>query len=206
MVSKASNYGFVTGKAAGGTNANFIVIADDSAPTSYQFEIGDAGTSLEVLEDGAVKVLDANGTQFNYIMQPWARDANGVELPTSFSAEGNVLTQHVNFAGAASPVIADPTTGCGVGWCSVYFNRSETQTIAGGGSGWYAAITAGCALIHPAAGVACGAIASVVQGTASSAYNNGNCVGIVGYGLPGTVLSGWNPFVEPRGTAHSRSQ
>lgn len=195
-----SGYGFVTGTGVENTNASFIVIQDPSAPSSYDFEIGAPGTSLALNEDGTVTVSDANGQLLNYLMKPWAKDANGATLPTNYTVSGNIVTQHVDITGAAFPVVADPTTGCGVGWCSVYFDRSETKAIAAGGPVGGTALTTGCALLHPAAGAAYALISGAVVAVALGADANGNCVGVVGYGV-GT-LGGWNPFVENRGSSH----
>ncbi|WP_127549896.1 hypothetical protein [Actinoplanes sp. OR16] len=39
---------------------------------------------------------------------PWAVDANGNELPTSYSVNGTTLSQTVDTLGAAFPIVADP--------------------------------------------------------------------------------------------------
>jgi hypothetical protein len=43
------------------------------------------------------------------IEAPWAVDAKGARLPTSYTIQGEHLTQHVDTAGATFPVIADPS-------------------------------------------------------------------------------------------------
>lgn len=195
-----SGYGFVTGTGVENTNASFIVIQDPSAPSSYDFEIGAPGTSLALNEDGTVTVSDADGQVLNYLMKPWAKDADGATLPTNYTVSGNIVTQHVDTAGAAFPVVADPTTGCGVGWCSIYFNRRETNAIAAGGPAGAGAFTGACVTLHPAAAAACALASGAVVAVALGANANGNCVGVVGYGV-GTI-GGWNPFVENRGSSH----
>lgn len=195
------NFGFVTGTGQGGTNASFVVLKDETAPDSYQFRIGDASTSLSLTESGAVLVYDGEGTQVNYLQAPWARDSEGSELSTHYSIDGNVVTQHVETSDAVFPVTADPTTGCGIGWCSIYFNRTETNVIQAGGPAAVGAITAGCGLMGGVvAGGACAVGSGAIIAFASGAYVAGNCVGIVGYGV--YPIGTWNPFVEPRGTSH----
>ena len=39
---------------------------------------------------------------------PWATDADGKNLPTSYTLDGDQLTQHVETTGAVFPVVADP--------------------------------------------------------------------------------------------------
>jgi hypothetical protein len=190
----------VTGISAEGTNASFIVMNNHSAPNTYRFTIGQPGDTLTPAQGGRILIKTPDGEIRNYLQAPWARDANGVELPTTYSiADGNVLVQHIDTEGATFPVVADPSTGCGVGWCSVYFNRSETKAIAAGGAVAVGAITAACALLGgPIAGGACAAMSGVIIAVAQGANANGNCLGIVGYGAP-PALVGWNPFVLNKG-------
>jgi len=54
-----------------------------------------------------------------HVDAPWAKDANGKTLPTSYTLSGTTLTQTINTAGATFPVIADPFVT--VGW-NVYLN------------------------------------------------------------------------------------
>lgn len=192
----ADDHGFVTGVGTSGTNAGFIVLQDETAPSTYSFEIGAADASLTLNDDGSVTVTDAAGNFVNYIETPWARDADGRDLPTSYSVEGNILTQTVSTEGAAFPVVADPTTGCGPGWCSIYFNRNETKAIAAGGPTAATAIAAGCAAINFGFGGLCALGWGVAAAVAQGAYAAGNCLGWF------YTPVGNNPFVEPRGTVH----
>jgi hypothetical protein len=57
---------------------------------------------------GGMTVSDSTGNFVNTILAPWAKDANGKNLPTSYSVSGDVVTQHVDPKGAAFPVVADP--------------------------------------------------------------------------------------------------
>jgi hypothetical protein len=197
LVHTSDDYGVVTGVGASGTNASFIVLQNADAPTEYRFQI-DSGTTMQLNDDGSATVFD-EGHAVNYFSAPWAVDANGIDLPTHYSVEGDVLVQHIDTTGAAFPVVADPTSECGIGWCSVYFNRTETKAIADGTAIGGAYIVAGCALVNPIVGAVCTVGVGVLAGTATTFYNDGNCLGI-----NFSPVFGWVPFSEPRGTAHCR--
>jgi hypothetical protein len=81
---------------------------------------------------------------------PWARDAHGKDLATSYtltdsSGSGYVLTQHVNTGGATFPVTADPHYTWGWITGTIYFNKQETTMAAvlGGGAGFWTQIVPG---------------------------------------------------------------
>jgi hypothetical protein len=65
---------------------------------------------------------------------PWAVDAAGKELPTSYELVGDDLVQHVDTTRAVFPVAADPSFGLGwQGVIPVYYlhmTKSETYNIA----------------------------------------------------------------------------
>ncbi|MBB6406713.1 hypothetical protein [Arthrobacter sp. AZCC_0090] len=115
-VARSTSYGFVTGT-RDNRNVSYIVIKDASAPSDYQFTIGSSDEGLKLTPDnrGGVTVSDSTGSFVNTILAPWAKDANGDSLRTSYSVSGNVITQHVDTKGAAFPVVADPQYGCGFG-------------------------------------------------------------------------------------------
>jgi len=83
-----------------------------------------------------VPVANAEGvaTSIAHIDAPWAKDASGRSLATSYSLDRTVLTQHVSTAGAVYPVVADPrlTYGSHNGFPTVYLNLwgSEVQAVA----------------------------------------------------------------------------
>lgn len=186
-------YGTVTGVGKNGLNAGYVIINDASAPSEYQFTVEGASTQLKLNDNGSVSVLDAQGRQINFIQPAWAKDANGKEVPTHFSVSGNTITQTVEHRGAAYPVTADPETGCGIGWCSLYFNRGETHDIATGGIAALGGATGACSLAGPVATAACGVGAAAIGSTAILADNHRKCVGLSFWGVPG-ALAGWNPF------------
>ncbi|WP_423842333.1 DUF2599 domain-containing protein [Actinomyces naeslundii] len=91
--------------------ATTINSADSPSDYTYTFTESE-GSYLRMEDDGSVSVIGADGTWEGGIAAPWARDANGNTIPTSYSVDGNKLTQHVSFNNdTAFPVVADPWWG-----------------------------------------------------------------------------------------------
>jgi len=84
---------------------------------------------------GGFDVLRSVGTGvvvgLGHLDKPWARDATGKALPTTFSVAGQTVTQHVDKTGAQFPVTADPHFTWGWITGTVYFSKSETIKAAG---------------------------------------------------------------------------
>lgn len=90
------------------------MIANSDAATDYSYRFTvPADTSLEDRGDYFLLVSSSEGTQG--IIQPaWAKDANGRNIPTSYTWAGGVLTQHVEHTSVGDityPVTADPGYG-----------------------------------------------------------------------------------------------
>ncbi|MDQ0707936.1 hypothetical protein QFZ52_000588 [Arthrobacter woluwensis] len=187
-----NTYGVVTGPGRNGLEAGYIVVNSADAPTEYKFTIGDAKTRLTLNSDGSIAVKNAAGKQVNYIQKPWATDANGKDLPTSYSIAGNVVTQIVQHRGAAYPVVADPETGCGIGWCSIWFNRSETGALAQGGAAAQTIFSVACGKQPFWAQAACGLIFGSVVIAANIAMGQGDCVAASIWGIP--PVATWGPY------------
>lgn len=85
------------------------MLQDADAPTDYAFALSlpSGGT---IASDGAsgYDIADASGATTLHIAAPWARDANDVALPVSYSLDGTTLTMHIDTTGATFPVVADP--------------------------------------------------------------------------------------------------
>ncbi|MEH0109684.1 DUF2599 domain-containing protein [Tersicoccus sp. MR15.9] len=62
---------------------------------------------------GAVFVVDAGGAVLGGFSAPWAKDANGNDVPTRFSIRSGAIVQEVDHraSGVAYPVVADPYFG-----------------------------------------------------------------------------------------------
>jgi Protein of unknown function (DUF2599) len=90
------------------------VIEDASAPSEYAYQLSiPAGATASLGEDGNVIILDAEGLFVGGVTPAWAKDANGVEVPTHYVLSESTLTQVVEHTGAefAYPVVADPWLG-----------------------------------------------------------------------------------------------
>lgn len=100
-------------------------------------------TRTEVVEaEGVTAEVTAT---IGSIEPAWAVDANGAGVNTAYEVADGVVTQTVDVADAAFPVVADPT------WSvtspvqvRIRFTRAETATIANGGWG-ATGLTAVCA-------------------------------------------------------------
>ncbi|GAA1130711.1 hypothetical protein [Arthrobacter flavus] len=106
----------------GETSANSVIVSDlgvqmlttiagADAPVQYSYEVVlEEGQTLALIGDGAA-VVNADGSSALIVGDAWAVDANGADVPTSYSVEGATLTQTVEHAAAgdfAYPVVADP--------------------------------------------------------------------------------------------------
>ncbi len=67
-----------------------------------------------LLQDGSwnISIQNNDGNILSLILPPWAKDANGINIPTHYEIVWNTLRQHIDFnANTAFPVVADPA------WC-----------------------------------------------------------------------------------------
>ena len=86
-----------------------LIIDDADDPTEFRFQGAvPSGHTAEVQSNGSVTIYDASGNPAGGWAAPWAQDAEGASVSTSFAVEGNTLVQTVNHIGHAYPVIADP--------------------------------------------------------------------------------------------------
>ncbi len=85
------------------------MITGPDAPTDFPFtlDVPDGG-SIVPQPDGGYAIDDAAGAEIAHVDPPWAIDANGADVPVSYTLDGDVLTLHVDHQGAAYPVVADP--------------------------------------------------------------------------------------------------
>ncbi|MFE7594733.1 DNRLRE domain-containing protein [Kitasatospora sp. NPDC057512] len=94
-----------------GGSRTLQVIKNANAPHEYRVPVTlPAGTSLRQEPDGSVVIVPANPDEpVAAIRAPWAKDAHGNDVPTSYRLEGDTLVQRVDFtASTAFPVVADP--------------------------------------------------------------------------------------------------
>lgn len=89
------------------------VIDNADAPKRYDYPL--------TLPAGAILIVDSTGAVSSpgvdpsipllYVAPPWAKDADGVQVPTHYEVSGTTLTQVVEFtADTPFPVVADPAT------------------------------------------------------------------------------------------------
>ncbi|MFV1991461.1 MAG: hypothetical protein ACC652_12050 [Acidimicrobiales bacterium] len=100
--------------------AALVEIPGPDAPTEYVFDFEmPSGWSLVERADGSLTFVDSEGDITGTIAPPWAVDADGNEVETSFALRGtNTLVQTVKHEGASYPVVADPSITFG---SNIYF-------------------------------------------------------------------------------------
>lgn len=98
---------------------SIIKIDSPTAAKEYRFTLEvPEGASATVLQDGSIEFLNADASFLGSVQVPWARDANGVAVPTSFAMDGMTLVQTINHSDiTAFPVVADPSTVWGWAVC-----------------------------------------------------------------------------------------
>lgn len=88
---------------------SIIIVGSAQAPTQYEFPLTlPSGASPKLQSDGSVQVVNKGGKVLGAFGAPWAVDASGRSVPTTFAVEGNTLVQRVPHRGYSYPVIADP--------------------------------------------------------------------------------------------------
>ncbi|WP_162688772.1 hypothetical protein [Streptomyces sp. ICC4] len=144
----------------GGVRA-LAVLEDKSAPRQQRYLIGlPTGAGLVKTSTGMVAAVGPDGQVLGAFATPWAKDANGKSVPTSYQVEGNTLVQSVQTTGAtAFPVVADPwyDPSSWENWDTIKCVASQSQDGA-----IYAG--AGAALAGPEA-IGPGAVGGALAGT-----------------------------------------
>ena len=203
---KAGNVSIGVGRSAGKAlesyaqtpdtkSARVLAVVEDASQSVVTYPVtSPAGTRVEPQPDGSVKLVSEiagppasqSGTYtttapVTTIDKPWAVDAAGKNLPTTYAFANGVLTQKINTAGATFPVVADPTWS--LGWyLYVHLTRTEVFKAYGASSymqmGW---IACGFLLEVPYAVPACAiyaawALTNLGQGVYTAAHSvwNGN--------------------------------
>jgi hypothetical protein len=160
-------------------------IKNASAPSRYTYKVSvPDGGKVSVVQDGRAIVTDARGTVIMAVDVPWAKDANGVSVPTHYETNGVALTQVVDHAGGnyAYPITADPRwiSRTWYGAMVVHYTRAETYDLAHG-----ATLGSVLGFRWTPVGVAFGLAAWWVQGV----YDRGQC--LVAHVWPGSPWATW---------------
>ncbi|MFJ2863994.1 hypothetical protein [Kitasatospora sp. NPDC087314] len=118
----------------GGARA-LVTLKDSSASTEQRFDLGLPDNTRLVPADGGYDIVQngASGAAFSlgHIDAPWAKDATGKSLHTSYRLEGNTLIQSIDTdKNTAFPVVADPKWTWGWVTGTVYFDKNETGHTA----------------------------------------------------------------------------
>lgn len=86
-----------------------------------------------LLQDGSwnISIKNNEGKILSSIVAPWAKDANGINIPTHYEVLWNTLRQYIDFdANTAFPVVADPAW-CGQSIASTsWINRSWVWSLS----------------------------------------------------------------------------
>lgn len=143
------------------------------------------------LDDGRVTILDSDGELVGGIEAPWAVDAKGNRVPTSYSVEGNVLKQEIETDKTTSfPVVADPTVKVYPAYIRINLNRKESVSAIGS-AGACAAIFARSP--HPS-GKVIAASCGVITAIGSSQLAGNKCISIHVAGVAPPFGTWWPTF------------
>lgn len=122
------------------------IIETANAPEDYSYKVTlPDGAVAQQVEGGGVLFLSAEGDFLGGLTPPWAKDANGIDVPTSYEIDGTTITQvvqHREASEVAYPVVADPWAGVDLFGYTGY-NRKGTylgQVVVSAklsGWGWY---------------------------------------------------------------------
>lgn len=194
----------VTAYATAYGSQSIISVEGSSAPREYRFDLGlPEGSVATVSEDGSVRITDDGGQPLGLVHAPWAYDANGVKVPTSFSLVGSDLVQTIaHDTTTAYPVKADPS----IQWIPMpvlavwgseirVFNTIQVALAAGGAwagctfsrlSGVLAKIVSQICTVVGVAGVA-GVVNTVASVWGNSGVNGATCYGVPLYNPRGAL-------------------
>lgn len=114
------------------------VIDDPAAPTTYSYTVNvPTGGHIELTPEGGAVVVDTQSNVLASVAIPWAKDANGKQIKTYFTTNGQTLTQHIdhNVPGVAYPVTADPSITVAWHGVTVRLTKDETYYLAIGAFG-----------------------------------------------------------------------
>lgn len=180
----------------GGVSVQTVV---ESARAAHSFTYSVAEESLlQRTDDGGIDILSAAESGMvvtGRVEAPWAYDANGEAVPTSYSVSGNEFTQIISPAeGAIYPIVADPTFGHTYLVPTAYLNKAETKkasTIVGFTG---ICVSLGTKIPIPAISVLCAANATSLAHNAAAISRKGQCMKIlIGPGVTaGIAYTGGN--------------
>lgn len=185
-------------RATGDGAQMLAVLADENASTELAFDLNlPEGATLIENSDGSIAVTTPVASEFGTISQevalieaPWAVDAAGSALETSYDLVDGALVQTVvTDENTVFPVVADPKITRAWWNTTVYFNRKETNNLAFG-TGAAAAIAA--AIPDPTISKIVAGLMGVSTAYLAWIYNQNKCVKMVSYGHVTSAV--WQPY------------
>lgn len=97
---------------------SMITITSKEASKNYEFDVtipeGDYLDFFKVVDeneqDGSIAIFNSDSEIIGLIDAPWAKDADGNNVPTHYEIQGNKVIQTIEFTENTSfPIVADPT-------------------------------------------------------------------------------------------------
>ncbi|MFT4262757.1 MAG: hypothetical protein QM572_05205 [Nocardioides sp.] len=134
------------------------------------------GAALRLRTDGGIDVIGSDGVSLlGDIEAPWATDATGQPVPTSFElVDGQIVQSVLASEDTQYPVVADPTyNDCGLFTCTKYLTKADTEKLydkLADHSGQSSSVVSG---IFAAACLSLGGISATLCGLAGNLYANG---------------------------------
>lgn len=107
---------FMTAESVEGGTRIHSVIGGSDAPHTFSYEMSiPTDAQWKMYPDDSIVVSGSAGEVISMVAPPWAKDADGAPVPTTFEFDGHTLTQHVyaNPDQHSYPIIADPSKGRG---------------------------------------------------------------------------------------------
>ncbi|MEU6765485.1 hypothetical protein ABZ916_23515 [Streptomyces sp. NPDC046853] len=178
----------------GGARA-LVTLKDDKAAGTHRFRLN-LPQDASITEDGqgGFEITREAGEGIHVpvatIDAPWAKDAHGKSVPTSYKLDGTDLIQTIETGEeTAFPVVADPKMTWGIVTGTAYFNKKETKAIANNGA--LSGVVSG--FLPPGLNIYWGAHAAVITTTALKAKNAKKCIKVkfaAGIFIPGQYSGG----------------
>ncbi|WP_327358311.1 hypothetical protein [Streptomyces sp. NBC_01304] len=173
-----------------------VTLKDQAAPTTHRFTVH-LPDGADLSEDGrggyeiTREVDEGVRVTVGTVEAPWAKDANGKPVETSYRLDGDGIVQTVEAnEGTAFPVVADPKFTWGIVTGTAYFSKGETKKIADNG----ALAAMGTWALPPGLNVYVSAHAAAITTTAVKAKNAKRCIKIkfaAGLFLPDQYSGGY---------------
>ncbi|SDO37119.1 hypothetical protein SAMN05216368_11639 [Cryobacterium flavum] len=91
-----------------GSQQSLITVLEKGNIAEFELSLP-IGFEPSIQPDGSVDLKSESGTLTPFIEVPWALDANGTRVQTSYTIVGDILQQTIAIDGAEFPIVADPS-------------------------------------------------------------------------------------------------